>query len=501
VIDAALIALENLAQLDRLGFLLAGCLMGLALGAIPGLGGLVGLAILLPFTFDMDAYQAFAIMIGLISVTTTSDTVPAVLFGVPGTVAAQATILDGHPMAKRGEAGRALGAAYTASMLGGVFGALVLALSVPIMRPVVLSFGSPEFLMLGLLGISMVAVLSGRAPIPGLIAGGIGLSVGMVGMDPQTGSLRWVFGQLYLWDGLPLVPAVLGLFAMPEIFDLAIKRTAISDLPTDRVKGVAAGIRDTVRHWFLVLRCSALGAFVGMIPGLGAPVVDWFAYGHAAQSERGARDSFGTGDIRGVLAPEAANNAKEGGALIPTLAFGVPGSLSMALVLSALTIQGLIPGPAMLTSNLHITYTMVWSLAIANIFGAGVCLLLSGQIARLASVRAGLLVPCVIALIFLAAFQATRAWGDLWALLIFAGAGWAMKRLRWPRPPLVLGMVLSEPIETNLFISVNRYGLEWLTRPMVLVIAVIVVATLYYGWRSGRRPRAGAAARTSEVRR
>jgi len=351
LLDAAIIAFWNLMEPARLLFLFFGVLMGLALGAIPGLGGLVGLAILLPFTFDMDAYKAFALMIGLISVTSTSDTIPAVLFGVPGTSASQATVLDGHPMAKKGEAGRAFGAAYMASLIGGLFGAIVLAVSIPILRPVVLAFGSPEFFMMGLLGISMVAVLSGNAPVKGLIVGALGLCIGMIGMDPQTGVLRWVFGELYLWDGVPLVPVALGIFAIPEIVDLAIKGTRIADVPAENMKGVLVGIKDAFRHWFLVLRCGLVGVWVGFTPGLGSSVVDWFAYGHAVQTEKGARETFGTGDVRGVIAPESANNAKEGGALIPTIAFGVPGSASMALLLGAMTIQGLTPGSAMLTKS------------------------------------------------------------------------------------------------------------------------------------------------------
>ena len=207
-------------------------------------------------------------MIGLISVTSTSDTIPSVLFGVPGTSASQATILDGHPMAKKGEAGRAFGGAYMASLLGGVFGSLILALSIPVLRPIVLAFGSPEFFMLGLLGISMVAVLSGNAPVKGLVAGAIGLCVGMVGMDPQTGVLRWVFGQLYLWDGVPLVPVALGIFAIPEIVDLTIRGTRIADVPKERLKGVMTGIRDTFRNWFLVLRC-------GVVASSSAPSRGW----------------------------------------------------------------------------------------------------------------------------------------------------------------------------------------------------------------------------------
>jgi len=452
------------------------------LGAIPGLGGLVGLAILLPFTFDMDPFMAFALMIGLISITSTSDTIPSVLFGVPGTAASQATILDGHPMAKKGEAGRAFGAAYMASLLGGVFGALVLAVSIPILRPIVLAFGSPEFFMMGMLGISMVAVLSGNAPFKGLVAGAIGLAVGMVGMDPQTGVLRWVFGQLYLWDGVPLVPVALGIFAIPEIVDLTIRGTRIADVPAENMKGVMVGIKDVFRHWFLTLRCGVVGVWVGMTPGLGASVVDWFAYGHAIQSEKGASETFGKGDVRGVIAPEAANNAKEGGALIPTIAFGVPGSASMALLLGAMTIQGLTPGTAMLTKHLDVTYTMIWSLAIANIFGTVLCLLLTNQLAKIALMKIHLLTPLVLVMVFLASFQATRHYGDLWSLVIFSLLGWFMKRFSWPRPPLILGLVLSGIIENYLFISVARYGAGWLLRPIVLIIGALIVFSLFYGF-------------------
>ena len=471
----------------RLLFLFFGVLMGLLLGAMPGLGGLVGLAILLPFTFDMDPFMAFAIMIGLISVTSTSDTIPSVLFGVPGTAASQATILDGHPMAKNGEAGRAFGAAYTASLFGGLFGALILAVSIPVIRPVVLAFGSPEFFMMGLLGISMVAVLSGSAPLKGLIGGAIGLAIGMVGMDPQTGVIRWAFGALYLWDGIPLVPVALGLFAIPEIVDLVIKGTRIADVPKESMKGALVGIKDAWIHRWLVLRCAAIGVWVGATPGLGAPVVDWFAYGHAVQTEKGASESFGKGDVRGVIAPESANNAKEGGALIPTLAFGVPGSASMALLLGAMTIQGLDAGSAMLTKHLDVTFTMIWSLAIANIFGTTLCLLFTNPLARIALVRIQLIAPLVIGIVFVAAFQATSHYGDLWSLLVFSLLGWFMKRFSWPRPPVVLGLVLSSIIENYLFISVTRYAWGWLARPIVIGIAVLIVVTLFFGFRAAAK--------------
>ncbi len=492
--EAGLSAVENIfgcpcfADLipRSLSFLFLGVVMGLSLGAIPGLGGLVGLAILLPFTLDLDTLNAFAVMIGLISVTSTSDTIPSVLFGVPGTAASQATILDGHPMARRGEAGRAFGAAYMASAIGGLFGALILAVSIPVLRPIVLAFSAPEFFMMGMLGISMVAVLSGSAPIKGLVVGALGLMAGMVGMDYQVGEMRWTFGQLYLWEGVPLVPVALGIFAIPEMVDLVIRGTRIADVPKDTLRGVTVGIRDAFRHWFLVLRSSAVGVWVGATPGLGGAVVDWFAYGHAVQTERGARDSFGTGDVRGVIAPESANNAKEGGSLIPTLAFGVPGSAAMAILLGVFLIQGISPGPDMLTRHLDVTYTMVWSIAIANIFGTGLCLLLTNSLARLANVRVHLLAPLVIVVVFLAAFQAKRHYGDLLLLLSFGLLGWLMKRFGWPRPPLILGLVLSSVLENYFFIAASHYGVSWLGRPIVLVIGALIVASLTYGRKWGQ---------------
>src|SRR2546423_9266589 len=212
----------------RLMYLAAGCVMGLILGIVPGIGGLAGTAMLLPFTFNMDPYTAFALLLGLGSTTATGDPIPAILFGVPGGAASAATVLDGFPMAKRGEAGRALSAAYMSSLMGGVFGAALLAVSIPILRPVMLYLGSPELLAFSILGISMVAVLSGSAPLRGVAAGCLGVMIAMIGSDPQTGTLRWTFDSLYLWDGLPLTPLLLGVFALPELCDLLIARIAIA---------------------------------------------------------------------------------------------------------------------------------------------------------------------------------------------------------------------------------------------------------------------------------
>lgn len=461
----------------RLVYLGAGCVMGLVLGIVPGIGGLAGTAMLLPFTFNMDPYTAFALLLGLGSTTATGDPIPAILFGVPGGAASAATVLDGFPMAKKGEAGRALSAAYMSSLMGGVFGAFLMFISIPVLRPIMLFLGSPELLAFSVLGISMVAVLSGNAPLRGLTAGCLGIMIAMIGTDPQSGTLRWTFDSLYLWDGLPLTPLLLGVFALPELCDLLISRTAIAaDTSVGNIyKGQWQGAKDCFRHWWLIVRCSWIGGGIGSIPGISASVVDWLAYGHALKTEPGAGKTFGKGDVRGVIASESANNAKEGGALLPTVAFGVPGSATMAILLGAFLIHGLVPGPDMLTKNLDITYAMVWSIALANILGAGMCYAFSPQFAKLSVVRFSLILPAVLGIVYIGAFEATRQWGDLYSLLAFGLLGWIMKQFKWPRPPLILGVVLGDTIERYLFISVERYGVSWFARPVVAILFLIAI--------------------------
>jgi TctA family transporter len=412
-------------------------------------------------------------------------------------------VLDGHPLAKRGEAGRAFGAGYAASLFGGIFGALLLAVSIPILRPIMLYIGSPELLALTVFGLSMVAVLSGRTPLRGLAAAAVGLMVAMIGSGPQTGALRWTFDSLYLWDGLPLVPVTLGLFALPELIDLGIRRASIASSAPENtaLAGQWQGIRDVFRHWWLVLRCSWLGAALGAVPGIGSAVIDWVAYGHAARSEKNT-ESFGHGDIRGVIASESSNNAKSGGALVPTIAFGVPGSASMALLLGAFVMHGLVPGPEMLTRHLDVTYAIIWSLAFANVLGSGICLFGSNLFARVALIRYGVLLPIVFAVVFVGAFQGSRSWGDLYTLLIFGAFGWIMKRFGWPRPPLILGFVLGEIFERYLFISVERYGLDWLMRPVVIAIFALALWGMYHPLKRALRGqlRGAARARLSHLR-
>jgi TctA family transporter len=464
----------------RLMYLFAGVCMGLSLGILPGIGGIAGTALLLPFTYNLDPPTAFALLLGLGATTTTADPIAAILFGAPGHAASAATTLDGYPMTRRGEAGRALGASYMAALIGGLFGALLMAVALPILRPMILYIGSPELLGVAVFGISMVAVLSGNAPLRGLTAACFGMMLSMIGTDPQSGTLRWTMDTLYLWDGLPLVPLTLGIFALPELCDLAIGRMAVvqEGMTLDTKSGMLLGVQDCMKHWFLILRCSWLGAAMGAIPGIGASVIDWISYGHALRTEKGASETFGTGDVRGVIAAESATNAREGGALVPTVAFGVPSSAGMAILLGAFLIHGLVPGPEMLTKHLDITYSMVWSIAIANILGSGLCFAFSGQLAKIATLRYTLFMPGVLSLIYIGAFEASRNWGDIFSLMFFGMLGWAMKHFKWPRPPLVLGFILGATIERYMFISIQRYGISWMLRPFVVVMFIMAGLSL-----------------------
>lgn len=472
--DAAATALAILLELHRLLYLGLGVCMGLALGMIPGLGGLVGLTLLLPFTFTLDPYSAMALLMGMHAVIHTGDTIPAVLFGVPGTVGCAATVLDGHPLAKKGQAGRALGASFTASIIGGVIGAALLAASLPLIRPVVLSVGTPELLAICIFGMSLVVVLSGSSAAKGMVAAAFGLLLSFIGMDSQAGVLRWTFDSIYLWEGLPVVAVALGLFAIPELADLLLRRP-MGGARIPSLAGQFQGVRDAFRNLWLIMRCSSIGAALGAAPGIPTSIIDWAAYAHASKTVKGAAETFGKGDIRGVIASESSNNAKEGGDLVTTVAFGIPGGAGMVLIMSALLMQGIVPGPDMLTVHADVTFSLVWSLALANIIGGTLCLLFSGQMARLLQVRASLLVPLIIAVVLLGAYQGSRSWGDILIVVAFGLAGIAMKANGWPRPPLLLGFVMGEVVERYMFISVSRYGWEWLFNPIVMGFLALTI--------------------------
>jgi len=479
MLDLVLQALQTLFTPEHFMYLVMGVLLGLVIGVFPGLGGIAGLSLLLPFIYGMDEVSALATLIGLVAVIPTSATFTSVLMGIPGSSSSQATVLDGFALAKKGQASRALGAAFSASLFGGLFGAIILTFFVQIARPLILLFGSAELFMLAIFGLSMVGSLSGNSLTKGVVACGFGILVGSIGAAPATGEFRMIFGINYLYDGLPLVVIALSIFAFPEISELFRKESAIAEGAELGKGGWLAGVRDMIKNKWLALRCAAIGTIVGAIPGMGGSVVDWIAYGHVVQTSKD-KTQFGKGDIRGVIAPESANNAKEGGALMPTLLFGIPGSGSMAVFLGGMVLIGIEAGPSMVTKDIDLTYTIIWSLAIANVLGAGLSLFLAGPISRLTRIKFSLLAPFMIMVISFAAFQATKDMTDLWMLLIFGVIGIFMKRFGWSRPAFLIGFVLATQAESYLNMSVQFYSWEMFLRPGVLIIMALSLISVYY---------------------
>ena len=472
-------------SIQHLGYLALGVVLGLCVGVFPGLGGIAGLSMLLPFLYGIDPISGLAMMVGLVAVIPTSDTFSSVLMGIPGSSSSQATVLDGFPLSKQGEAARALAAAFTSSLFGGLFGALILTFFVLLARPLILSFRTPELLMLTILGLSMVGALAGRSLLKGLVAAGLGLTIGAMGEAPAQGTPRMDFGSWYLQDGLQLVIVGLGIFAVPEIVALLRQDRSISE--TGRLgAGYLDGVRDWWRNKWLSLRCAGIGTVVGVIPGLGGSVVDWIAYGHAVQTTKD-RSKFGAGEIRGIIAPESSNNAKEGGGLVPTLLFGIPGSGSMAVFLGGMILLGLEAGPSMISSELNTTYTIVWSLALANVVGAGLCVILSGHIARLTTIPFPMLAPFLFMMICFAAFQSKQTLWDLAALVAIGLLGVFMRRFDWPRPAFLIGFVLANQAEVYTYQAVQfgmRKGFwEYFATPTVGILLVITVVSVWLGAR------------------
>jgi len=496
VFDAVVTATGEIFTLSRMAWLFGGVLLGSVIGFVPGIGGRTTLAILLPFIVKMDPASALVLIVGIHAIGNTADTIPAILFGIPGSTSATATVMDGYPMAKKGEAERALGASFLSSGIGGLIGAFTVLATIPMIRPVVLTFGNPEFFMTAILAIVMIALLTGGAPVKGLIAGCVGLMIGMIGVAPQTGVQRWTFDQLYLSDGIPLIPIALGVFAIPELVDMTLGGTGTKIAANAQITGTSTkwrGVKDVFAHWWLLVRSSFIGSWIGILPGIGSGSAIWLAYGHAVQSSKD-KDNFGKGDVRGVIAPEAANNASDAGDWCLTLAFGIPGSATMSLVLAAMLLLGLSPGPKMVTERLDLTLIIVWSLVLANLMATGLCFFFTRQLAGITKLPVHYLFPVLIVLIFLAAYQSTTDWGDLVALLGFSAIGISMKRFGWPRPPLIVGIVLQRLAETYFFLTTKLYGFSWLTRPVVIILFVLTVWTIVHAVMRHSRDKARAKA-------
>ncbi|WP_417721418.1 tripartite tricarboxylate transporter permease [Salipiger sp.] len=497
ILGAATSGFEVLLSWQVFGMMMVGTLVGMFVGLVPGLGGLIGLALLVPFAVTMEPISGLAFLLGMVTVTTQTDSIPAILLGVPGTSAAMATTLDGYPMAKRGEAGRALSASYFASIFGTIVAAGLFMVMLPFLRQIVFAFGQPEFFMLILLGLLLTGTLAGGSALRGGMMAGAGILLAMVTIETSTGLPRMAGEILYLWDGIPLIPVVLGLYAIPEMIDLARRGSTIAEgSPIKGFEGLRQGLADTVGNAWLVVKASTLGAIAGFIPGLGGQVAEWMAYGAAVNSDPDPQ-SFGKGNVRGVIAPEAGTAAQKPGSLIPTVAFGIPGNAAMAILLSVLIVYGLVPGPEMIGEKLDVTFGMIWVMLAANVIGAAIALLLQRWLVRLCYIRASLMVPVILGTMLVGATMEHQSFGDVLVFLVMGLFGYLFKHADWPRVPLIMGLIMGGLAERYLFLSVNLHGWGALTdRPLVWVIGLVTFASvfmkpLYRRLRRGPRIRPG----------
>jgi putative tricarboxylic transport membrane protein len=480
VLEAYGTAFSTLLQPVNLLVILVAVLIGLVVGILPGLGGGTMVAILLPFIFTMPTEVALMLLIGIHSVVYTSGGITSILLNMPGESSSAATCLDGFPMAQKGEAGRAISAAVTSSMAGGIFPVFLALAMIPLMMPIILAFGQPEMAMLVMLGISFMAALTGGSIIKGAISGMLGLLIATIGYHGVTGVERFTFGATFLYDGIDLVPFALGLFGLSEMLDLGMKgKTSIARYSVTNFSGVLEGIRDVWHHRWLWLRSTIIGYVIGIIPGIGGQVATWVCYGQAKQSSK-YPEKFGTGVVEGVIAPEAADNAKESGALLTTMAFGVPGSAVMTMIMAAFIIVGVTPGPMMLIDNLPLALTLLMGIALANIIGGVISLLAAPQISRLSTIHYNFLFPTVLILSMTGIYISTHSTWNFIMLLVFTLLGLIMKRNGYSRPALMLGLVLGAMFENYLQLSIKLYGPTFFFRPIPMALLVIIILVLFF---------------------
>jgi putative tricarboxylic transport membrane protein len=485
ILDGLVSGFAQSISLEVLPFLIVGSIFGMIIGIIPGLSGHFAMAMLIPFLYKMDPAPGIAFLLAAHATVAQGGGLTAILFSTPGTGQNAATLLDGPPMREQGKAGVAVGAAMTSCFLGATFGAIALALLLPVLQQVVLFFGPPEIFILSFLALTFIAVLGKEDMTRSLIAGLLGLLVSMIGIDNVTNQERFTFGLLELYDGLPLVPVILGLFAVAEMFDLFVKGGSLVDKQHGTLsagqtqKQIFEGIGIAFKKWWLVLRCSAIGTTIGIIPGLGSAPAAFIAYAHAKQTSK-SKETFGKGNIEGVIGAEAANDAVEGGALASTVAFGIPGSSSMAILLGGLFILGLETGVDMVTTEVDIVFVMIFTVIFGNLIGTIFGMFLVNPIARATSIRSSIMVPILIAVVVTGAFAAQGSLFDIVVTLIFGVIGYLMKILNYSRAAMLIGYVLGHAVEKNLYLATQLKGTFFFLSPIPLTLCLISLGFIAY---------------------
>lgn len=475
-----LLGLTNVLSITNLLAISIGTAMGLFVGAMPGLSATMAIAILLPVTFGMEPATGLSMLASLYMGAMYGGSIAAILLRTPGTPAAAATVMDGYPMAQKGQAGKALGVSLVASLIGGVISSIALLTIAPMLGNIAVQFGPVELFAVAVLGITMIGSLSQGSAIKGTLSGALGLLLAMVGMSPITGTPRFTFGNINLFSGISYTVALIGLFSIPQAIRLIEKdehvAKAISSI-TDRMLPTWKEFKSMI---VTILRSSAIGIFTGIIPGTGGDTACWFGYNEAKRFSKD-KDKFGTGLPEGVAASEAANNAVVGGALIPTITLGIPGSSATAILMGGLMVHGIMPGPTLMTEHADITYTLIWAVLLSNIFMFVEGLLFTRASITVTRVRNKVLAPVIVILCVIGSFAINNSIFDVFMMFTFGILGYLMDKIGMPAAPMVVGLILGNMLDTSLFQSLAISHGSWaifITNPISAVLLLISLLSI-----------------------
>jgi len=488
------LGLAALADAELLLLIVGATMAGVVIGMLPGLNATTGAALLLPFTIGMEAIPAIAILTTVYCAATFAGAITAILINTPGTSASATTCLDGYPMAMRGEAGRALGMAAVASTMGGIFSVLCLMAAAPLLARAAYNFTPPEYFALTVFGLSMLATIGGGRALKNIIAGAFGVLLATVGVDLLTSVERFTFGRPELSEGIGFAPVMIGVFGISELLVQAGQLRIVRERVV--MKAIKLPSREDYRKtWKTILRSSGIGSFIGILPAEGATVASMVGYNEARRWSKTPQE-FGHGAIEGIAGSEAANNSATGGALVPTLALGIPGSPTAAVILAGLTVHGVRPGPTMFTTQADFAFAIFWSMLFVNILFFFIGLYGAKLFARVTLIPTQILWPMVFMLSVVGAFALEQSMLDVWIALAFGVIGFFMRRHGFSVVPMAIGLILGGMLETRLGQSMVIFDEKWwllFSKPLALLFFALTALALFARplaqWVKSRRAR------------
>ncbi|MDR1931674.1 MAG: tripartite tricarboxylate transporter permease [Spirochaetales bacterium] len=475
--ESILEIIPGILSFSILGWILLGVVLGIIFGGTPGISTSMGIAFMLPLTFTLPLIPSIALILGLYVGGTSGGLITAILINIPGTTAAIATCWDGHPMAQRGEAGKALGIGIFYSFCGGIISFLLLITLSPIIARFALKFGAVEYFSISLFSLALISTLSGKSLAKGVAAAMFGMAFTTVGAAPLDGNMRFTFGSHALEAGFKMLPVLVGTYAVSEVLKVAERNAPLPPATKYKMRGFGVSMKEFREQFINMMRSALIGTGIGLLPGLGANISNILSYTVAKQQSR-YPEKFGTGIIDGIVASETANNAVTGGALIPLLTVGIPGDAITAMLLSAIMVQGITPGPLMFKNHIDIVYAVFIAIFIANALMIIVEYFGLSLFLKILLIPNYILLPIVLVMCTIGAYATNNRVFDVWSIIVFAIIGYGMQKFKYPISPFVLGYILGNLVETNLrraFMVTRGSFVAFLERPIAAVFFIITI--------------------------